>query len=241
MRMAILTACVTITGSVYAGQALDLGDETSRLSYSLGYQIGGDFKRQGLEMDAAAVVQGIEDALSGNPPKLSSQEMNATLVELKRKVVAGERAQRRQQELENIAEDQAFLHENAKRPGVHTTPSGLQYQILKPGSGRSPGPTDRVTVRYRGTLTNGQEFDSSDRRGQPASFRLDQVIKGWTEGLQKIKEGGRIRLVVPPALAYGDRGPLAHRTLVFDIELLSVEPQRPSGGEDPGKASRTAQ
>ena len=103
-----------------------------------------------------------------------------------------------------------------------TTPSGLQYRILEAGSGKSPGPTDTVTVNYRGTLVNGHEFDSSYDKGKPITFRLNGVIKGWTEGLQHVKEGGKIQLVIPPELAYGNRGPLAHQTLIFDVELISV-------------------
>jgi FKBP-type peptidyl-prolyl cis-trans isomerase len=114
------------------------------------------------------------------------------------------------------------MEENAKKEGVVTTDSGLQYQIIEEGTGKAPSPTDKVTVNYRGTLINGNEFDSSYSRGEPATFQLNGVIKGWTEGLQHIKEGGKIKLFIPPELAYGGRGPLAHRTLVFDVELLSV-------------------
>jgi FKBP-type peptidyl-prolyl cis-trans isomerase len=110
---------------------------------------------------------------------------------------------------------------------VKTTASGLQYKVIEAGAGKTPTATDQVTVNYRGTLTNGNEFDSSYQRGEPASFRLDNVIKGWTEGLQLVKEGGKIQLVIPPELAYGDRGPLAHRTLVFDVELISVGGDKP--------------
>jgi FKBP-type peptidyl-prolyl cis-trans isomerase len=114
------------------------------------------------------------------------------------------------------------MQENAEKPGVKTSASGLQYKIIESGTGKAPKPTDKVTVNYRGTLTNGSEFDSSYKRGEPSTFQLDGVIEGWTEGLQLISEGGKIQLVIPPELAYGDSGPLGHRTLVFDIELISV-------------------
>lgn len=209
-----LTAC-----SNEGDKKLDFENQTTRINYSLGYQVGGDFKRQGVEMDTDAVVQGIRDALSETQPQMQPDEMHATLVELKRQVVSEERAARRANELTFVKEGEAFLAANAKKAGVVTTPSGLQYRIVDPGSGTSPSATDQVTVNYVGTLTNGQEFDS----GEGTTFRLNGVIRGWTEGLQHIGEGGRIELFVPPQLAYADRGPLANRTLIFDVELLSVE------------------
>lgn len=216
---------------VNAADPLKLDDETARISYSLGYQIGGDFKRQGVEMNEEAVIQGMQDAISGKEPMMSSQEMNATLIELKRKVVAEQRAKRKELELQGIEEDTKFLKENADKPDVITTESGLQYKIISQGSGKSPSPSDQVTVHYRGTLSSGQVFDSSHDRGKPATFQLSQVIKGWSEGLQLIKEGGKIQLVIPPGLAY-DRGPLERRTLVFDVELISVDEKKPQEDSD---------
>jgi FKBP-type peptidyl-prolyl cis-trans isomerase FklB len=121
----------------------------------------------------------------------------------------------------------AFLADNAKRDGVTTTASGLQYKVTKAGTGRSPALGDTVTVHYRGTLVDGSEFDSSYQRGQPATFPVSGVIAGWTEALQLMKEGAQWQLVIPPALAYGDRGPLAGQVLIFDVELISAaaEPQ----------------
>jgi FKBP-type peptidyl-prolyl cis-trans isomerase FklB len=209
-------------GSVHAEGPLKLDNETARINYSLGYQIGGDFKRQGVEIDSAAIVEGLKDALSGDEPMMSQEEMNNTLMKLKRKVVAEQRRTQRENELQYLAAGKEFMQENAAKPGVKTTKSGLQYRIIEAGMGKTPKPTDQVTVNYRGTLTNGNEFDSSYERGEPATFRLDGVIPGWTEGLQLIREGGRIQLVIPPELAYAGRGPLAHRTLIFDVELISV-------------------
>jgi FKBP-type peptidyl-prolyl cis-trans isomerase len=203
-----------------AAEPLDFENETTRINYSLGYQVGGDFERQGVELDADAVVQGIADALSGEAPKMSEAEMRETLVELKRKIVAEERKRTAERELALLEAGKQFLAENASKPGVVTTESGLQYRIIEPGSDRHPGPTDEVTCNYTGRLVNGNPFDSSG--DEPATFRLNGVIAGWTEGLQLIGEGGKIELFVPQHLAYGDRGPLAHRTLVFDIELLSI-------------------
>ena len=118
----------------------------------------------------------------------------------------------------------AFLAENAKRPGVTTTASGLQYKVLTPGTGKKPTANDTVTVNYRGTLVDGTEFDSSYSRGQPATFPVEGVIAGWTEALQLMQEGSKWQIVIPPKLAYADQGPLAGQVLVFDVELLKVGP-----------------
>lgn len=225
MRIATYTTTVLMSAlacTALAGEALKLDSENARINYSLGYQIGGDFKRQGVEMDSDAILRGIEDALSGAEPLMPPQEMTEALVELKRKVVAEQRAKAVQMELQYVAEGKKFMQENATKEGVKTTASGLQYKIIEPGTGKTPKATDQVTVNYRGTLPNGNEFDSSYERGEPTTFPLNGVIKGWTEGLQLIKEGGKIQLVVPPDLAYGGRGPLADRTLIFDVELISV-------------------
>ena len=225
MRMTTLMSVALLAaarGSLYAEETLKLDDETARINYSLCYQIGGDFKRQGVEMNPEVIVKGIEDALSGAEPLMPAEDMKTTLMELKRKVVTKQRARQRESELQYLAEGEKFMQQNGAKPGVTTTASGLQYKIIDPGTGKTPKPTDQVTVNYRGTLTNGNEFDSSYERGEPSSFRLDGVIKGWTEGLQLVKEGGKIQLVIPPRLAYGGRGPMAHRTLVFDVELISV-------------------
>jgi FKBP-type peptidyl-prolyl cis-trans isomerase FklB len=230
-RARLLASLVVLTiagckpsGSESAAQAasVDLDSETGRINYSVGYQIGGDFKRQGVELDAAAIVRGIEDALSGGEPLLAQPEMQETLIQLKRKIVAEERERSNRSELVNIAEGEAFLAANAEKEGVVQTQSGLQYRILEAGNDRRPGVSDEVTCRYRGTLVSGNVFDATDE--EPASFRLDRVIPGWTEGLQLIGEGGRIELFIPPQLAYRGNGPLAHRTLIFEIELISVQP-----------------
>jgi len=222
-----LFAALSAIGPALAGEPLNFEDETTRINYSLGYQIGGDFKRQNVEMNAEAVLQGIQDALSDAEPKMSAAQMQSTLVELKKKLVAEQKKRAVEQELELEAQGKKFMEENAKKEGVVTTESGLQYKIIEEGTGKSPGLEDQVTVHYRGTLIDGKEFDSSHKRGKPATFRLNGVIKGWSEGLQHMKEGGKAQLFIPPNLAYGDRGPLGHRTLIFDVELISVGEQEP--------------
>jgi FKBP-type peptidyl-prolyl cis-trans isomerase len=228
MRITALMSVAILASSVNAAEPLKLDDDTARINYSLGYQIGGDFKRQGVEMNAEAIVKGVEDALAGAKPLMEPQEMNAALMELKRKVVAEKRVRQGETELQYVAQGKKFMQENAAKEGVKTTASGLQYKIIEAGKGKAPKPSDQVTVNYRGTLTNGNEFDSSYKRGEPTTFQLNKVIKGWTEGLQLIKEGGKIQLVIPPELAYGGSGPMAHRTLIFDVELITVGDGEPA-------------
>jgi FKBP-type peptidyl-prolyl cis-trans isomerase FklB len=239
MKLSNLSTIVlfcSLSAPVSATETLDFTDESARINYSLGYQIGGDFKRQGVEMDADAVVQGIRDALSDAEPQMDPAEMNKTLVELKRKVVAEQNKRRKETEYARLAAGKQFLEENASKDGVITTDSGLQYRVIKEGTGKSPGPADQVTVHYKGTLIDGKEFDSSYKKGKPATFRLDGVIKGWAEGLQLMKEGGKSQLFVPAELAYGSRGPLGNYTLIFDVELISVgEPAAAAPAAAPAK------
>jgi FKBP-type peptidyl-prolyl cis-trans isomerase FklB len=239
MKLSIYLPAVVfclLSAPLTATEALDFKDETTRVNYSLGHQIGGDFKRQGVEMNDEAVVQGIRDALEGAEPKMTPAEMNTTLMELKRKVVASQRQRNVEKELEYIKEGEAFMQQNAGKQGVVTTDSGLQYKLIKEGNGKSPGPQDQVTVHYRGTFIDGKPFDSSYKKNKPATFRVNGVIKGWSEGLQLMKEGGKSQFFIPQNLAYGKRGPLAHRTLIFEVELLKVETPPPEGAQDKAKA-----
>jgi FKBP-type peptidyl-prolyl cis-trans isomerase FklB len=192
-----------LSGPSLAAEVPDLEDEKQKLSYSIGYQVGGDFRRQGLEIEPELVVKGVLDALAGSEPLMTPEEMRQALTELTQQLAATAKQQREEQAGKNLAEGQAFLAENAKKEGVKTLPSGLQYQVLNEGEGDPPAATDTVTVHYRGTLIDGNEFDSSYVRGEPATFPLDRVIPGWTEGLQLMRPGAKYRLFVPPELAYG--------------------------------------
>lgn len=215
----LLAGGLGLSAPVLAEQPqVDLEDDTARLNYSLGYQIGGDFKRQGVEMDADAVVQGIADALAGDSPQLPPDEMQALLVDLKRRVNAAELEKRLNKKQNLLNEGAEFMAANAQKEGVQQTESGLQYRIIQTGAGRRPTAKDRVTVNYQGRFVNGQGFDA----GEQASFDLDSAIIGWAEGLQLIGEGGSIELIIPPELAFDDRGPLAHKTLIYEIELIAV-------------------
>jgi FKBP-type peptidyl-prolyl cis-trans isomerase FklB len=192
-----------------------------------------------VDLNTEAVVQGMKDAAAGATPLMSPQEMNKTLVELKNKIVAAQQEERKKAGEKNLAEGKAFLAENAKKEGVKTLPSGLQYKAIKEGDGPMPKATDTVTVHYRGSLIDGTEFDSSYSRNQPATFPANGVIKGWTEALQLMKTGAKWELFIPPDLAYGERGAGQvigpNSTLIFEVELLSIAAAAPGEAAQPAK------
>jgi FKBP-type peptidyl-prolyl cis-trans isomerase FklB len=219
---------LTLTAAVcWATDQAELKEEDDKVSYRIGYQMGSDFKRQGISIKPEVFVKGIQDALDGTQPQLSSQEMRQLLMDLRKRVTAAQQKQRSAQGGKNVAEGKAFLGANGKKDGVTTLDSGLQYQVIQEGSGTPPKATDEVTVHYRGTLLDGTEFDSSYSRGQPATFQLNRVIKGWTEGLQLMKPGAKYKFFIPSDLAYGARGAGAtigpNSTLIFEVELISVK------------------
>jgi FKBP-type peptidyl-prolyl cis-trans isomerase FklB len=223
----LLSALSIPSGLAGAEETMKLEDPRARASYSLGYQMGQDLKRQGVTLDGTAILGGLEDGRSGAEPRIPDEQMRALLAELKQRIVQQKVAKRR---AESDAIKQAgieFLEQNRSKPGVRTTDSGLQYKVVKEGSGKRPGPTDRVRVHYRGTTVEGQVFDDSRKRGQPAEFALNGVIKGWTEGLQLMQEGATYELYIPYDLAYNHRGPLAFQALIFEVELLEVNPPPP--------------
>ncbi len=232
-----------LAGTAQAAEGLDLTDESVRIGYSIGYQIGGDFKRQGVQLNPEALVRGIKDATSEAKPLMSEQEMSQLLVDLKRKIVAAQQEELKKAAEKNLVEGEAFLAENGKKDGVKTLPSGLQYKVMKEGEGGSPKPADTVTVHYRGTLIDGTEFDSSYARNQPASFPVGRVIPGWTEALQLMNPGSRWQLFLPAKLAYGDRGAGSrippNSVLIFEVELLSVEEGSGSAGSEAEPTKKT--
>jgi FKBP-type peptidyl-prolyl cis-trans isomerase FklB len=216
--LAALTLGSTLATSVLA--AAPTMDEAARMQYALGYQLGRDLVA--IEPRPQDMLKGLEDGRSGGKAKLSEEEMGAALAGLQQKV-AEQRAKEQAATSEKAAAaGKAYLAANAKKPGVTTTASGLQYQILAAGTGKTPVASDTVTVHYKGTLVDGTEFDSSYKRGQPASFPVNGVIPGWTEALQLMKVGTKAQLVIPPELAYGSNGPLANQVLLFDVELLGA-------------------
>ena len=199
------------------------------LGASLGRYMENSLKEQekmGISLDKSQLIAGVQDAFAGSS-KLSDQEIEQTLQAFEARVKATATAKMEKDAKKNAAKGDAFAAKFAKEKGVKKTASGLLYQIDKAGSGAAPKDTDTVVVNYKGTLIDGTEFDNSYKRGEPLSFRLDGVIPGWTEGLKQIKKGGKIKLVIPPKLAYGENGVPgipANSTLVFDVELLDIKP-----------------
>ena len=210
----------------FAAEKPELKDQKDKESYSLGYQFGQGAKSQGLDINVDLYTSGIRDALSGSKPQLSEQEMRQTVSELQKRFIAARGKELKEMSAKNLAEGKAFMEENKKKEGIIVLPSGLQYKELAEGSGKTPKAADNVTVNYKGTLINGAEFDNSYKRGQPATFKANGVIKGWTEALQLMKEGSKWQLFIPPELGYGDRGagPVPpNSTLIFEVELISVK------------------
>ena len=206
---------------------LKLDTPKNRISYTIGVNIGQDFKSQKMDIDADLLLAGIKDSLAGKELRLTEEEMASEIQKFQEDMQAKMMAEMEALSAKNKADGEAFLAENAKQEGVVVTASGLQYKVLEAGEGDSPVPSDVVTVHYRGTLVDGTQFDSSYDRGQPATFPVGGVIPGWTEALQLMKPGAKWQLVIPADLAYGERGAGQaigpNSTLLFDVELLSVE------------------
>jgi FKBP-type peptidyl-prolyl cis-trans isomerase FklB len=223
---AVVLAVVLLPGICSSEEKPEIDAPADRAGYSLGYQIGGDLKRQDTEIDATALLRGLRDGLQGTDPSLPPGEMNAILVDLKQAIEAsGRKGWRHDAELYR-EEERQFLSANAQREGVVSLPSGLQYRVLREGEGNSPGPGDRVRLRYRSTLIDGTVFHDSSRRGdEPEILHVSGVIRGLTEALQLMRKGARWQLFLPADLAFGKRGPLADRTLIYEIELVSIEPE----------------
>jgi FKBP-type peptidyl-prolyl cis-trans isomerase FklB len=213
-------------GGVQAQDKPDLKDPKIRASYAIGTDIGNNFKRQGLEVDPKALAAGLTDALAGKSG-LTEAEARETLNQFRTQMMEKMQTKQKTDSEKNIKEGETFLAANAKKEGVKVLPSGLQYKVLKSGNGKSPKATDTVKTHYHGTLIDGTVFDSSVERKEPATFAVNQVIPGWTEALQLMKEGDKWRLFVPAKLAYGERqmGPTItpNSTLIFEVELLSIE------------------
>ena len=226
LAVSLLTLFAVQINNVYADEQSDiLKDDAAKLNYSVGYQVGSDFKQQEFEVRPEAVLRGIQDAMSGDSDLMSKEEMRRTMADVGQKV-AVLKQEKRQQISDYAEKNRQFLVENAKKPGVITTDSGLQYRVNKPGRGNHPKLSDGVLVHYRGRLVNGTEFDSSYKRGKPASFQVNKVIKGWTEALLLMQQGDHWQLFIPAELAYGVKGAGTtippNSTLIFDIEFIRI-------------------
>ena len=222
-----ICAAVALSGAAFAADAPELKGDKEKLSYSIGMDIGGNLKRGSVEVDPDMLAKGLKDSYGGGKTLLTEDEARQTLLTAQKALMAKQAEEKLKIGEKNKADGEKFLAENAKKEGVKTLPSGLQYREITPGKGKSPKATDTVTTHYRGTLIDGTEFDSSYKRGEPVSFPVSGVIAGWTEALQLMKEGAKWQLFIPSDLAYGERGAGRdigpNATLIFEVELISVK------------------
>jgi FKBP-type peptidyl-prolyl cis-trans isomerase FklB len=218
----VFVGCVgflMMSGVGLAADKVEPRSEMERINYSIGYQIGGDFQRQGWNLNPEMLTQGIRDAIGHTDPLMSPGEMNALLVNLKKKLLADEQGTARQA-------DAAFLADNAKREGVVVLPSGVQYKVLKDGAGRQPAMKDSVTIRYRVGRVDGKEIATGYPNSDPKTYPLSKALPGLQEALQLMKEGAVWQIVLPPGPTLGVRGEALERTgvLIYELELVSVQP-----------------
>jgi len=234
MRAALVVAMCAVfaTGQAVAGEKQELKTQKDKVSYSLGLDLGtkmkAQMKNQSIDMDPELFSRGMKDAFSGAKPLMTEQEVKDTMSAFQKDMMTRQMERDKAAGEKNKKEGDAYLAENMKKEGVKVLPSGLQYKVLKEGTGNTPKATDKVEVNYRGTLIDGTEFDSSYKRGQPAMFKVNGVIPGWTEALQLMKEGAKWQLVIPSKIAYGERGtqggPIGpNATLIFEVELISIK------------------
>ncbi len=217
-----------------AAAAVDFKSDDAKINYMVGSDVGRYLKASETKFDEAAFIKGVKDAMAGKEIALTDDELKQVRTVMQKKQQAAQAKMREEQmkkfeaaKKENLEKGKAFLAKKAKDKKVKKTASGLMYEVLKEGSGKQPkSPEDTVVVHYKGTTIDGKEFDSSYKRGQPATFKLNQVIKGWTEGVQLMKEGAKYRFYIPADLAYGENAPPAigpNQVLIFDVELLEVK------------------
>lgn len=222
-----MCAAVVFSGTAFAADAPELKNDKEKLSYSIGMDIGGNLKKQSVEVDPDLLAKGLKDNYRGGKTLLTEDEARQSIMAFQKTLMAKQAETMHKLAEKNKADGEKFLAANAKKDGVKTLPSGLQYREITPGKGKSPKASDTVTVHYKGTLIDGTEFDSSYKRGQPATFPVSGVIAGWTEALQLMKEGAKWRIFIPSNLAYGEKGAGRdigpNATLIFEVELISVK------------------
>jgi len=229
-RLAMILCMVLAASPVISAEKKELKTEKEKASYAIGFDMGSSLKKNELDVDPDILGKAIKDVLTGGKTLMTEQEVKIALMALQKDMQAKQQAKMKGLGEKNKKEGEAFLAQNKTKDGVKTLASGLQYKVLAPGKGKSPKASDTVTVNYRGTLIDGTEFDSSYKRGQPATFPVGGVIKGWTEALQLMKEGSKWQLVIPANLAYGENGtpggPIGPgAVLIFEVELMSIKAQ----------------
>jgi FKBP-type peptidyl-prolyl cis-trans isomerase FklB len=226
LQMVVALSVLFLVSLVNAQETPVLKNQKEKMSYIIGMDIGNNLKKQSIDVDPNILSKGIKDALAAGKPLLTEQEISETMAAFQKEMMA----KQEQVAKKNKTEGDAFLSENKKKEGVKTLPSGLQYKVIKTGTGKKPKSTDTVTTHYRGTLINGTEFDSSYKRGQTVSFPVSGVVPGWTEALQLMEEGAKWQLFIPSNLAYGERGAGGligpNATLIFEIELISIQEKK---------------
>lgn len=229
---------LVLAGQVFGADESALKSEKDKLSYTFGANFGKSLKQQEIEINTDIFLKGMKDGFSGSKMLLTDQEMKDTMTAFQKEMAAKQAEKRKVLGEKNKKDGEAFLAANKTKEGVKTLASGLQYKVITEGAGKSPKATDSVVTNYRGTLIDGTEFDSSYQRKTPATFKVNGVIKGWTEALQLMKEGGKWQLFVPSELAYGERGAGPNigpnAVLVFEIELVSVKEESASPPPKPG-------
>jgi FKBP-type peptidyl-prolyl cis-trans isomerase FklB len=227
-NLSIALIALAICSVALAEEKTTLKDAKDKVSYSIGLDIGTTLKKQKVDVNPDTLSAGLRDALTGAKPQMTDDEIKETMTTFSKDLSEKQQSAAREAATKNTAEGEKFLAENKSKPGVKTTASGLQYKVLKEGTGASPKETDTVVTNYRGTLINGTEFDSSYKRNEPATFPVNGVIKGWTEALQLMKKGSKYQLFIPSALAYGPRGAGQdigpNATLIFEVELMDIKP-----------------
>ena len=227
----VIIMCMALAASpVFAAEKSELKTQKDKVSYAIGLDIGTGLKKNEVDVDADILAKAIKDTLAGKKPLMTEEEVKTTMTEFQKDLQAKQQERTKAQSEKNKKEGEDFLAKNKSKEGVKTLPSGLQYKVITEGKGKTPKATDTVTVQYRGTLIDGTEFDSSYKRGQPATFPVGGVIKGWTEALQLMKEGSKWQLFIPSDLAYGPNGtqggPIGpNAVLIFEVELVSIKAQ----------------
>ena len=205
--------------------AQDTTSEKGKLSYAIGYQIGKDFSDRKMDVDVNTVIRALQDAYGKRTPAISEEKMREILTAFQSKMMTEAKAEYDKVAATNKASATRFMSENKTKKGIVVLPSGLQYRVIEEGNGKQVAPTAEVTVHYRGSLSDGLEFDSSFARGEPVKFKVNEVIKGWQEALSRMKVGDHWQIFLPPDLAYGDRGQPPrigpNQALVFDIKVIS--------------------